>query len=224
MKTMIPLINKWTLVLTLGVVGMVAAANAQSDDFNRTVLGPNWTVQTGSFNLDGATVGGDSLSLMTFGPGAGQSSASMDVILDGSTFTQYGAIVLGYANLNQCAFIKIQDNGGLNGFDTAAFYYGNNGGSPDFFNITGFENVQTATISASLVGTVATLIIDSGASHAAYTFDYGSGTIFGTGVGLGIYGPVRLDNFSTPAVPEPGILALAGLSGLTMLLFRRRGK
>ena len=225
MKTPNPLsIHKLPLVLALGVAGMVVAADAQTDDFNRTVLGPDWTVQSGGFDLNGATVGGTGYALMTFGPGAGRSSASADVNLDGSTYPQYGAIVLGYANVNQCAFIKIQNNGVGTGFDTAAFYYGNNG-TGDFFNIIGFNNTQNASISASLVGTVATLTIDSGIADATYTYDYGSRTIFGSGVGLGIFGPARLDNFSTPAtVPEPTTLALTGLGGLAAIVVARRSR
>jgi hypothetical protein len=214
------------LAAAITVLG-ASGAQAVTDDFNRPALGPDWVIQAGSMATNGATVSGASTSLMTYTPGAGQSSASVDILLTGATETQYGAIVLGYQDVSDNAFIKLQNNGSVSGFDTIGFYYGNNGGG-SFQSITGFESVTSARITGTLTGTVATLAIDSnfdGIAEQTLSYDYGSGTVFGTGVGLGIYGPAQLDNFTVGAVPEPETYALM-LAGLACVagVARRRVK
>jgi hypothetical protein len=203
-----------------------SAAMAAGDNFNRDSLGTDWTVQSGSFTLDGATVGGSPTSLMTFTPGAGSSSASLDVAFSG-TETQYGAIVLGFASTSQNAFIKVQTQNGHGTLSDAAFYYGNNG-SGDFFSLpSSFSAFASAHIAASLVGSVAHLTISAGGVSQEFTHDYGS-AVFGSGVGVGIYGAARLDNFNAPAVavPEPETYAmmLAGLALLGLTARRRKQK
>jgi hypothetical protein len=183
---------------------------------------------------NGATVTGTDGALMTYTPGNGQTSASVDILLSGRPDVQYGAIVLGYQDLDHNAFIKLQNNGptsgSVNGFTNAAFYYGNNGsnGQLDFLDISGFENALSARITATLVGSFATLSVDTnfdGIAEQSFNFDYGAHT-FGTGVGLGIWGPAQLDNFTVGtnanAAPEPATLALLGLAFAGVGLARRR--
>lgn len=214
------------LVALASLSAFAAASHAVTDDFNRYSLGPDWVMHDGIMWTDGAVVHGHDYSLMTYTPGAGAGAASVDVILDGSGSIQYGAIVLGFLDPGHNAFIKLQNNHAGNvGFDTLGFYYGNNGGG-DFRFITGFENVTSARITASLAGSVSTLSIDAnfdGIADAVYTHDYGSAS-FGSGVGLGIYGRgTTLDNFDIAAVPEPQTYALmlAGLLAVSGAVRRR---
>ena len=168
---------------------------------------------------------------MTFAPGTGRTNVSVDVLLNGSTSAQYGALVLGYADTGQCAFIKIQDSGSITGFNAVAFYYynqNNHQANGHFLSIDGFTGVQSARITAALMGTVAVLGIDSnfdGVADATYTYDYatdwGTGVFFGNQVGVGVYGGARLDNFTV--VPEPSCVLLTFL-GATLFLARAKYK
>lgn len=211
-------------LLGLLVAGMLSgSAFAATDDFNRTALGTNWTVQSGSFSLDGATAGGSGLGLATYEPGSGSNSASLDVAFHPGT--EYAALVLGYQDLGHNAFIKVQTQNGPGTVDHAAFYYGNNGGG-SFFNVLGLSD-SNFSMTASLVGSLATLTITGGSGTQTFTHDYGAAS-FGSGVGVGVYGNARLDNFSTDVnstapVPEPETYAMlmAGL-GLLGAIARRR--
>ena len=53
-----------------------------------------------------------------------------------------------------------------------------------------------ATLTASLCGTVVTMTIKSSVGTQKYAHDYGSeAKSFGSGTGLGTFGPVTLDNY-----------------------------
>ncbi len=218
-----------------GFVSFGASATVVLDDFNRadgTNMGPNWTEQAGDFGIDGNRASGRNLSLMTYNGSASATEASVDVFINPNFGVQYGAIVLGYANLSNNLFIKVQSNGGP-AFDYAAFYFGNNGGG-NFFALG--STFTSARITASLTGTTATLEIDSNFDSIAdqvYTYDYSAGQIaaLGSGVGLGGYGYTFMDNFASDTgssgpqnVPEPlsALLFGAGLLGLGGLSRRRK--
>jgi hypothetical protein len=211
-------------LLTLGATSL-ACADFIVDDFNRASLGANWTVQAGLMSINGAGEVIGNVSLMTYGPGDGQNTASVDVNTNGSTDTNYGALVLGYASNSQNAFIKIQNQKGPSSFTSFAFYYGNNNVSGGLFQDFAFL-VESVRITASLIGSLATLSVDTnfdGLADHVFNYDYGART-FGTGVGLGVFGSAStLDNFGLGvSVPEPGTLALLGIGLFGMGLARRR--
>ena len=220
--------------IAFGIV-LLAGALARAgviDDFNRPNapdLGLNWTIQYANAEIvDGmarALEGAPNAALATFN-GVTANNAFVDVYHIGSD-TTYLALVLGYEDVSNNYFIKIQDNGGAGAFNYAAFYYGNNGGGGSFFPLDAL--FSSGRLTAFMSGTIATLWIDSnfdGTPEQTYTYDYGTST-GGDGIGLGLYGTARADNFGTgefvSAIPEPGTLALLACGlGLFGLRARRR--
>jgi hypothetical protein len=202
------------------------------DNFDRPdapTLGPNWTNQAGGQEILGnmaRSLGGAQNSSLATYNGVTANDAFVDVHDGGSV--SYLAIVLGYFDLNNNYFIKVQDQGTSGQFNYAAFYYGNNGGG-DFFSLnTPFANGR---ITAFMTGTLATLQIDSnfdGTADQTYTYDYGTAT-GGNGIGLGFYGAALADNFGTGtpnATPEPGTgaILLIGAGMIATGLKRRRAR
>jgi len=106
--------------------------------------------------------------------------------------------------------------------ESAAFYYGNNGEGNFFYLPTDFNQFSSAHVTGTLDGSLATLIIQANNISQTFTWDYGAAA-FGSGVGVGVYGTARLDNFITSTVPEPDINAmlLAGLSLVGWMAHRR---
>jgi hypothetical protein len=220
MKTSMKLLLATSLALGIG-----SAANAAViDDFNRAdagTLGSGWTQQVGTSSISGNQATGTNLSLATYNGGSGN-TVSFDVT-DVGTSTQYIAAVLGYGTGDNY-FIKVQNNGGTQGFGNYAFYSGNNGGG--FFG-TLSSPFLTGHVEASFVGTLATLMITpTGGPVQTYTNTYGAAPT-GTGIGLGFFGAALADNFGGAAipsgVPEPETWALMILGfGLVGGAMRRR--
>ncbi|HSL18526.1 MAG TPA: hypothetical protein VLB51_11535 [Methylomirabilota bacterium] len=102
------------------------------DDFNRAdgPLGPNWTVQAGSFAIVSQAARGSSTGLATHNQGRGDRVA-MDIAADGTDATQYAAAVLNYGGGMTNLFIKIQVQGST-GFNRGACYMGNNDSANPF--------------------------------------------------------------------------------------------
>jgi len=175
-------------------------------------------------NMARSLGGAQNPSLATYN-GVTANDAFVDVQDGGSV--SYIAIVLGYFDLNNNYFIKVQDQGG-SGFNYAAFYYGNNGGG-DFFSLD--TPFASGRITGFMTGTLATLQIDSnfdGTADQTYTYDFGTAT-GGNGIGLGFYGAALADNFGTGApnaTPEPGTgaILLIGAGMIATGLKRRRAR
>lgn len=209
--------KKATLVLAVALgLCCVLASNAAAavdcsfvrDNFDRansTTLGSLWTEQATPNNIGieslRATNPTASTALATFKNGTGN-QACADVSTNG-TGVQYVAIVLGYKNLTNNLFIKVQQNNGA-GFNIAYFYYGNNGTSfSPSVNLTPFANAQ---ISASLVGSTVTLTVDTnfdGIPEETLTAPLPATASLGTGIGLGIYGHALADDFATAKPAKP---------------------
>jgi hypothetical protein len=208
--------------------GSAAANMVVLDDFNRAngPLGSNWTVQTGSFGIVGNEVVGSGVGIATYN-GVTANALEADV-RSNTTNLQYVGLVLGYADLGNNLFMKVQQQGAYDGrFTNAAFYYGNNG-SGNFFNLD--SPFTSAHMRVELSGTTATMTfsdIDGGSGSQTYSYTYGS--VPGTGIGiLGFQGYATLDNFAAdngqgPVVPLPAgvVLGLLGLGSAGWRLSRK---
>lgn len=196
------------------------------DDFDRpdgTDMGPNWIEQNGDFQIVSGRASGSAFSLMTF-VGATSNKVSVDVFPSGSL--SYVAIVLGYLDLGNNLFIKVQNQGSTQ-FNYAGFYYGNNVGVNFFALQSPFDS---ARMTASLVGGTAYLEFDTdfdGSPEQTYSYGGYSLVSLGPAIGLGSYDWATMDNFAIESdgeVPEPGTAALMvpALLGLAAGLWRRR--
>ena len=206
--------KKGTIALAamLGLL-LVLASNAAAaincsvvrDNFDRgnsATLGSNWTLQAPSMGIEGqrATNPNATFGLATFN-GISGDAACADVSINGAA-TQYVAIVLDYADVNNNLFIKVQDNLSNGTFNRAFFYHGNSG-TPfaPFQDLTPFTS---ARIAVARNGDNVTLEIDTnfdGVPEQAYTVAGANLPGLGTGLGLGAYGHAFADNFATPKPP-----------------------
>jgi hypothetical protein len=203
------------------------------DDFDRAdgLLGANWTVQDGYFNVVSNTARGGNSAIATYN-GVTSWALEADVAANG-TALQYTGLILGYADLNNCLFMKVQEQSPCEGqFTHAAFYYGNNGSrgvfGPGFFCLDNY--FTTAHMRVELVGDTVTMTfsnIDGGPGTQVYVAT-GAPNTGGNGVGIcGYDGYAILDNFAAdiggPTVPAPGAILLGALgTGIVGCLRRRR--
>ncbi|MCC7174525.1 MAG: hypothetical protein IT159_04950 [Bryobacterales bacterium] len=204
------------------------------DDFNRpdgTNMGPNWVEQTGDFWITSGRASGTDFAVMTY-VGATSNSVTVDVYPGGDL--SYVAILLGWADLDNALFLKVQ-NQDSTAFTHAAFYTGNNNTSGMWG--LGFLQLNTpfaaARFTATLLGDTVTLYFDTdfdGTPDQVYSSSGAPIASLGTGIGLGVYGGASMDNFSIegengqgPEIPEPGTFVLLGpaLLGISVALRRR---
>ena len=212
-----------------------------TDDFNRadsSDLGSNWTLQVGTIGVSGNQAASNT-SLANYATVNGytgdyvSTTVSVDVY-DINQGQAYVALMFGIENDSESIFVKVQEqNQNIPGyFSNVGFYYGNNGGGTFFELDTPFSSGRISAW-ASDADTI-WLGIDSNFDNGfeqTYSNAGWSSKILGTGIGLGMYGNVRADNFSTEGgsqgVPEPATMLLlgSGLIGLAGLgrkkLFKR---
>ena len=187
------------------------------DDFNRPdgPIGGNWTVQTGEFHVVNNAAQGGPMALATY-DGIASGSVEADVAVTG-TALQYVALVLGYADINNTLFLKVQqqESGGM--FDHAACYTGNNG--PGFG--LGFFRLDApfsfAHMRADLNEGAVTITfsnIDGGSGTQTYICE-GAPSTGGNGIGIAGYDINfgTIDNFaSSPSATQTvsGTVAYSG--------------
>jgi hypothetical protein len=204
------LICKIFVLAVVGVVSLSATSafgQGVSDAFNRLKLGTRWGATSGS----SLSISNHELVVTTgslgFIKGAQNTAASAVVVL-GGTDLEYGAVALGNIAAGSNAFVKIQAQNGGGTFDHGAFYTGNNV-VLYFFKLSSTVP-SPAILDVFFCGTTATMRISSAAGIQTYTYNYG--TTYGSGVGLGTYGSVKLDNYigfagSCSSAPEGAIPA-----------------
>lgn len=211
-------------VAAIGLMALsVSTASAASfncdvplDNFNRpdgVGLGPGWTGQEASMNIEtnSATNPNTTPGLATWNGTVSSQQACVDVS-DNGTGTQYAAIDLGYRDLSNNAFVKVQHNSSV-GFDVAYMYYGNNGECQIIggcnFAITPFH---AARLHATLNPASGEVVLDidtnfDNVPEETISKTYNAPFDFGNAIGLGAYGHPFLDNFATvsaaPAPPAP---------------------
>lgn len=186
---------KTGLALTLAVLSGIAlsatSAMAAKDHFDRDALGKKWVVTDGSLTIVNDHLQGSDLGLGYFKKSSDDTTVSATVTLSGSGL-QYGAVAAGDVATHNNAFVKIQSDDGVS-FDNGGFYVGDNG-SVLFFGLD-TPVPSPALLTVSMCGSIAKMTIKSSAGTQKYTYDYG--TDFGTGGGLGTYGPIALDDYAS---------------------------
>ncbi len=220
-RLVIGLVAVWLCSTSPAVSGIIL------DDFNRpdgTNMGPNWTERDGDFTIASNRATGPAYSLMTF-IGATSNSVTVDAFPTGTL--SYVAIVLGYADLDNHLFLKVQNQDSTE-FNYGAFYFGNDGDNNiawsefDFFTLS--SPFASARMTATLSGATVTLDFDTnfdGTPEQSYSRGSVPTGLLGSGIGLGAYGYATMDNFSIP-IPEPGTSALLGSALVALALGLRR--
>jgi hypothetical protein len=175
------------------------------DNFNRhnsSTLGSAWTEQAFDIGIQAhrAFNANSDFALATLN-GVKSNSACVDVYAHGSR-VDYVAIDLGYKDLSNNIFIKVQDNNSSGDFDTAFAYRGNNSFSPlvthDIKHLTPFTKAE---IYVTWKGSAVKLEISTKFNQKAqqtYVFRNVQTAGLGKKVGLGIFNGASADNFAIP--------------------------
>lgn len=219
------------------VLGTATVSHAQFVDFfNRADapdLGTDWTLVVNDTKIVSNMVengtGADGLSVVT-----GYSAPLLSAVAAVDAFAGQGdnnhvAVLIGYAGVGgaQTLYAKIWDSNGDGIFDLWGLQDGNDGG--------GLPGALITPTSAARIYVWAPTndIMRMGIDHDMdgtidETHDRTNmliwGTNLGTGIGLGIQGSAKADNFmdSFDPVPEPASMVVLGLGAAA--LYRRRRK
>jgi len=185
-----------------------AAAVTILDNFNRAngPIGSAWTNRAGAFMVSNNAAVGSPSALATYN-GLTTTIAEADVQSVG-TGLEYVGLVLGYKDISNNLFMKVQNQDGDNKFEYASCYVGNNGGGfgKGFFSLT--SGFNSAHMRVELVGSTVTMTfsrIDGGTGTQTYTCT-GAPTTGGSGAGIvGYSGISRIDNFAAATTAAPSI-------------------
>ncbi|UCG48779.1 MAG: hypothetical protein JSU94_03175 [Phycisphaerales bacterium] len=175
------------------------------DDFNRAdsaKMGSNWVQQAGDFSINKQQAVAGSSGLITLA-GRSYDHIAANVSLSPTYPTQHAALVLGYRNLNNNIYIKME---GKERFQQLAFDFGYNGINNVAWPDSGVEGLspsfRSAKISARLDGDTVIVEIDSdfdGAPDQAFSRGNIPTKLLGSAIGLGGGGGGRIDDFAFAA-------------------------
>jgi hypothetical protein len=174
------------------------------DGFNRpdsTSLGAAWNERAPSIGVEAnaATNPNATTALATYN-GVHANQACADVF-DNGVNVEYVAIVLGYKNLQNSIFVKVQNNADLNAFSHVFFYRGNNGNNGQLAGSRVVKPFVGARIHVAWRGSKVELDIDTNFNNKPdqrIVIRHVSTAGLGRKIGLGIYGHAFADNFSVP--------------------------
>lgn len=225
-------IASWTILFALAAAP--AAALGFFDGFNRpddTDMGPSWTEQAYDWRIENGTarteLGFGNEALMTVnGLNMAEPTLGVNIHYQGDERITYGGLVSLYKDLDNCVFVKVQDNAPEGDYFRVFFYWGNNSlsawpgmtGGDYYVEVTPFTDARLWTV---IEDDQVTLLIDrdfNGVPEDVITRGGIPLAEAGTGVGLCGFDNVTLDNFR--AVPEPATLSLVALGALALI--RRR--
>jgi hypothetical protein len=198
-----------------GVFGMALASapsalafkcNHILDKFNRpnsTTLGSTWTERSAGLGIQNHRAANPSFknALATYN-GVESPSACVNVYANGAT-VQYVAIVLGYRNLKNNIFIKVQDNFASGKFTRAYAYRGNNGSGGDlvgnyYEDLTPFQKAEIyVTWSGSTVKLLISTLFNNQAQQKFVIHGVSTAGL-GKRIGLAVYNGALADNFAIP--------------------------
>ena len=185
------------------------------DNFNRPdgQIGPKWIGRSGTFLVSDMSATGNSEALTTY-KGVNSNIVEADVRSNAAnTGLEYVGIVLGYKDIDNNLFIKVQNQDSDTQFEKGACYIGNNGHDfgLGFFSLD--HPFTNAHMRVQLIGNVAYITfsnIDGGPSTQTYTCT-GAPNTGGNGVGIvGFAGISHVDNFAASSMAPVNLLKNPG--------------
>lgn len=194
---------------TASLMAVPPIDGARQDDFNGAnglPLGPAWTAVAGLWRIESgrarnsAPLGSEVVhsDVAVFVTTNQANGASVDVFYLGAPRLTYAAILLGFADLTNSVFVKVQDNSASGSFNTAHFYYGNNRSVIWNGELSALSPFTQARMTVRFSGNNVALEIDRNFDSVPEDVLTRSGfpvAKLGTGIALGGYNDAAFDNF-----------------------------
>lgn len=195
-----------------------ASSSAQSctvlDNFNRansTNVGPNWVEGDPDISIsNNRAVGTNNSNMRYVGPDGGDGTrACADIFVGAAGLTQYAGVIIKWTSPADNFMVKVQDNDQDGSIERIYFYQNGNGVA---YNAScGIQlltaSVTAARLTASIQGNVITATLDTdfnGSPDQIYQCG-GAPAKSGTGIGLGFFGTVQIDNFGVSPPTAAGV-------------------